>query len=352
MSKKHSVNLGITCVGGRFVFDAIQALRSAPDLDITIIGIDANLESSGRLYVDVFETVPFASVDEKAYCDALVEICERNKIHAVFLWSEAETKAVARHTNLFVERGIKTTAENTKAALLVTHKKQLFDFLTKEGIDVGNYRGIHTNEEARIAISELGYPFNKVVVKPSSGTGSRGVLIADGDVLTYTPLLEDRLCGVGDIDALEGSLKDHNATFENCIAMPYLGNDVYDVDCLAVNGKAVNVVPRLRQYSNPLSPVNEGCRIAMDDDIIEYVASLAKVLDVHGVCDFDIARDDDGNPKVLDASLRMSGSVGASFVAGINLPAQLVRILLNLPIKAYDVANGAEIRPVNHFTKL
>ena len=352
MSEKRKVNLGITCVGGKFVFDAVQALRSADDLDVKIVGIDANPDSRGKRFVDEFETVPFAATDELAYCEALSEICERQKIEVIFLWSEPETRAVANHSAMFIERGIKTTANNAKAALLVTHKKKLFDFLSTEGIDVGEYRGVHTNEGARKAISELGYPFQKVVVKPSSGTGSRGVLIADGDVVTYTPLLEDRLCGTGTIESIEASMKNANATFENCLAMPFLGDEVYDVDCLAVHGKAVNVVPRLRQYSNPLSPVNEGCKISMDDDIIEYVGLIATALNVHGVCDFDIARDAEGKPKVLDASLRMSGSVGASFAAGINLPAQLLRILLELPIKTYDVANGAEIRPVNHFIRL
>ncbi len=352
MNGKRKVNLGITCIGGKFVFDAVQALRSTEDLDVKIIGIDANPDSAGKLYADEFESVPFAAKDERAYCEALIDICERHKIEAVFLWSEPETRAVAMHSELFVERRIKTTADNAKAALLVTHKKKLFDFLSEKGIDVGEYRGVNSNNGARKAISELGYPFKKVVVKPSSGAGSRGVLIADGDVLTYTPLLTDRLCGTGTIESIEESMKNADATFENCLAMPFLGDEVYDVDCLAVHGKAVNVIPRLRQYSNPLSPVNEGCKISMDEDIIEYVSRMAAALNVHGVCDFDVARDSEGRPKVLDASLRMSGSVGASFAAGVNLPAQLLRILLELPLKTYDVANGAEIRPVNHFTKI
>ena len=71
MTDRRAVRVGVTCVGGRFVFDALQALRAAPDLDVTIIGMDAVAESSGKLFVDRFVQVPFASQDPRGLVNFL-----------------------------------------------------------------------------------------------------------------------------------------------------------------------------------------------------------------------------------------------------------------------------------------
>ncbi|OGL89746.1 hypothetical protein A3I45_03960 [Candidatus Uhrbacteria bacterium RIFCSPLOWO2_02_FULL_53_10] len=350
MTDRRAVRVGVTCVGGRFVFDALQALRAAPDLDVTIIGMDAVAESSGKLFVDRFVQVPFASQDPRGFVKALFQICQEQAIDVVVLWSEAETRAVAQYGSDRAPSLLKTTADQPEVAAIVTHKGRLFDALNERGVDVGPYQRAMDFRSVRRALEDLGYPERSMVIKPCEGTGSRGVLIANATILSYTPLLSaERLCGTGTIEALEAVVREYDASWEDVLIMPFYGGDVYDVDCLAVHGTAVDVVPRKRQYSNPLSPVNEGCVVAMEPDLIAYAKRLGKTLGVHGVCDFDLVRDEEGRPRLLDASLRMSGSIAASCVIGINFPAQLIRILLDLPLKHYDVIDGTVLRPIHHF---
>ncbi len=351
-SAKPQITIGVTCVGGVYIYDMLRALRSADDFEARIIGMDGNAESSGRLISDVFEHVPMASEDEVRYASRLKELTLTHKIDVIIFGSEAETRAAVNHREMLSGLGVKTTADNPEAAKLVTDKGALLDFLKARGIDVGAYVNFSGLSELPNILRQLGYPDRRVVLKPRDGAGSRGVLIADAGAREFVPLLKDRFCGAGSQDVLLACLRERAESLENYLAMPHIGGNVYDVDCLAKNGDAIHVVPRLRQYKNPLSPVNEGCEVAMEKDLITYVSGIVHALNIHGACDFDVARDEEGNPRILDASCRMSGSVAASFAAGVNLPAQLVRILLDLPLAVYQVQNKTKIRPVNHLIKI
>ena len=52
--KKPHFNVCITCVGGRLIYDMINAIRDSDDYTITVIGIDVNPDAHGRLLCDYF----------------------------------------------------------------------------------------------------------------------------------------------------------------------------------------------------------------------------------------------------------------------------------------------------------
>ena len=58
-----------------------------------------------------------------------------------------------------------------------------------------------------------------------------------------------------------------------------------------------------------------------------------------------------GEVRLLDAGTRMSGSVCASNLAGVNIPAQLIRILFNLPLVDYGDLKDGIYRPMKTFVK-
>ena len=61
--KKPHFNVCITCVGGRLIYDMINAIRDSDDYTITVIGIDVNPDAHGRLLCDYFRVFPLASSD-------------------------------------------------------------------------------------------------------------------------------------------------------------------------------------------------------------------------------------------------------------------------------------------------
>ena len=48
------INICITCVGGRLIYDIIRSIRDADDYKAHIIGVDANKNAHGRLLCDQF----------------------------------------------------------------------------------------------------------------------------------------------------------------------------------------------------------------------------------------------------------------------------------------------------------
>lgn len=344
--------IGLTCVGGHYLYDLIRALRGAEDFTVRLVGIDANPNARGQWFVDAFEIAPLAEKGEDVYMARLLEICRIHNIDALIVGSEAETRVVAKNKARFAAQGVRVAVNDNDLVEVLTDKLKALEFLHRHGIEVGRYLPVNSFNDARDAVRELGYPYTQVVLKPRCGAGSRGILIADESKPMFEFLLPQRFCGTGTIEAILNECEKRGESLENCIATPHYGNNVYDVDCLAKRGDPVAIVPRLRQYENPLSPINEGCKIDLKPSIVQYAREICQAFRVHGAADFDIALDSAGIPRLLDTSSRMSGSVGASYTAGINIPVQLVRILFDLPLRHYDIREGLELRPVPHMVAL
>lgn len=349
-----TVRVILTCVGGQYSYDLIRALRSAEDFRAVVVGVDANLTASGRHFVDHFVVVPMAGQDPDGYVQTLHQLCRTYRIDLVIPGSDAECRVLARHRESFPASGTVIAVQQAATVEYMTDKFQLLSFLASHRVEVGAYSAIPSAEHVPDALLALGYPNQRVVLKPRTSTGARGVLVVDARtrVASSSVTMDARGSGVCTDNELLRAIHNGVLTISNYVAMPFYAGNIYDVDCLAQHGSAMCVIPRLRLWDDPLSPVSQGCRIQMDERVIAYVRQLVGVLGIHGSCDFDIATDNLGNPRVLDASTRFSGSIGASFVAGANIPAQLVRILLNLPLAPCVPRDGSVLRPVTSFVLL
>lgn len=347
-----AVKVGVTCVGGYFIFDLLRAFREAEGFKVTLVGLDANPKARGRPLVDRFEVVPHAGRDPAGFIDCVAELSRRLQLDAFVPLSEAETRAVAQHRAELEAIGVALSVSGAETVARMTDKLHMLEHLQKAGVDVGPFAPVDTEAEAMTALSALGYPEQQVVFKPRRGTGSRAVLIADATVDGYTPLLETRFCGIGPMPALVGEMAARGVGFAGFLATPFYGHKVYDVDCVARAGKAIDIVPRLREYENPLSPTNEGCVVDLHPAVIDLVELACAAFEVHGACDFDVAVDAGGTPRLLDASCRLSGSVGASLGAGVNFPAQLLRVMFDLPPYPYTVQDGSRFRPFHHIVRV
>ena len=221
----------------------------------------------------------------------------------------------------------------------------MLSHLKDNGLDVGNFYAVSNISEFFDIGKKLGYPNNKIVFKPRFGRGSRGVLIADEKQKEFKQLLPERFCGLGSINTLQNICEEKNILISDYIAMPYYGGDVWDVDVLSKNGSVINVAARMRQLKNPLWPTSTGHKASADPRIINYASKMSNIFKIHGPSDFDIVIDDEGKPKVLDAAARFSGSVGVSYIAGVNMMSQLLRVMFDIPLKTYSIKDGMILRP-------
>jgi len=344
--------IGITCVGGHFSYELIECFRNQNDFRAKVIGFDSDPKATGRFFCDKFQVIPSAKYDPKGFINLVIDSCIQNSVDLFIPSSEEECKAVVDNIDIFRLNSIDVSIGNTDIVGIMTDKFSFMHFLSEKGIEVGSFYPIHSLNDILDSLHNLDYPKSKVVLKPRNGAGSRGVLVLDSSLESVNEIIPDRNCVEGNLDSVLEYAKNKEIDFTFYMAMEYYSGDVYDIDCVAKNGKAVNVVPRLRKYDNPLSPFSEGCVISQDKKIIKYVSDIVLSLECHGACDFDIAINSLGEPRVIDASTRLSGSVAASILAEINIPAQLVRIIKNMELKEYYPRDQVYVRPVKKFIKL
>ena len=310
-------NILFTSVGGKFTYDTITGLKSI-DKNIKVIGVDSN-PNVEKSFFDYFEHVPRADLIRKKYINKILSIVKKYKVKIVMVNSENESLAVSYYKNLFEKKNILTSVGDFKTVSLMTDKFEMMNFLNMHNLDTGKFKKISNLAEAELEIFRFGYPKKKVILKQRYGSGSRGIFVINSNINKCKELLTDRICLEGNWNIIKDQIKLKLGSLDNFLLMPFYDGDTFDVDCVANRGKLVNISIRRRIYENPFSPVNEGCELVENSKISKYCENIVKILNIHKACDFDITLDNKNKPKILDASSRLSGSVGASIVGGKNI---------------------------------
>ena len=99
-----SINVLLTGAGAPGAPSIIKCLRRNGEREIRLIGVDMNEKSNGRRLVDKFYQVPPAR--DEGYLDAVLAICEKEKIDVVMPLVTRELLKYAQNRALFAERGI------------------------------------------------------------------------------------------------------------------------------------------------------------------------------------------------------------------------------------------------------
>ncbi|OUX15675.1 MAG: hypothetical protein CBE11_03750 [Rickettsiales bacterium TMED251] len=339
------INICITCVGGRLIYDVIRAIRDAKDYKPFIIGIDSNKNAHGRLLCDSFFTVPHSEIDPKAWLSKIKKINSTFDIDILLVFSEGETILIAKNIKLLKDCNIKVAVNAYKIVKTLTDKLLLLTSLKEKGLEVGKFFDINSKQDVINSARLLNYPQKKIVLKPRNGRGSRGVLIANSRKKKFTNLIPERFCGTGNLDCIFKQCIKKNIKFRSLICTPFYEGRVWDVDVLAHEGKIINIAARERQLKNPLWPTSTGHKSSNNKKVIDYVQDICSLLKLSGPNDFDIVIDKLGNPKVLDAASRFSGSVGVSNIAGVNMLSQLIRYILKIPYKRFIFKENLILRP-------
>jgi len=340
------VRIALTCIGGRLSYDTIRALRDAEDFECWLLGIDGNAEAEPRVLCDAFRVLPSAASDPDGFAQAAVETCEEFAIAFLILCSDEEVKALQKLHDRFAAIGTTLSCGRESPIDVVMDKLSLYRALDVAGVQSLEYCSISSLAELQREAVRMGYTDRKLVLKPRTGRGSRGVILLDPAASGFSSLIPNRFCGLCPLDGVESAFDSHGQSFNDYLMMEYIEGDTYDVDVIARQGQVLEIVSRLRQLRNVFWPTSTGHKILRDVKAQQAVADACQVLGMDGASDFDvIMRGPD--PIILDAACRFSGSVGASMPAGINIPAQLVRERLGLPFtpKAADARDGVVVRP-------
>jgi len=181
--------------GGGIGMELIKSFKMAPH-KYKIVATDMQKTSFGLFETPYRYIVPDASSSD--YIDALLRICEKEKVQAIVTGSEQELRKVSQNSKIFDEKGINLLLNPWSVIEQCMDKFMLTNFLKKKGFLFPKF--FLYNSENDINNIES-YP---VIVKPRVGGGSQNVFLAqDEKELTffseylkkygYEPLIQEYL---------------------------------------------------------------------------------------------------------------------------------------------------------------
>ncbi|MDY7082278.1 MAG: ATP-grasp domain-containing protein [Halobacteria archaeon] len=306
----------VTGVGGGVGQSIIKGLNLSMerrgDVEYTIVGVDADPLASGLYRTDVGYTVPLANED--GYVDRLIDIANEEDADILIPGSDPEVLEVSENKKRLEEEGeVKVLASPEESVRIGLDKWETYRYLNQNGF---NTPLTVLPDDADELVSQTGYP---VVVKPRTGSASRGLFIAtDSDELDY---------------ALSHS--------DDVIVQEYLVPENWDSDLdkndlqrqideysteviVSSDGEVVNSLSNWRKMDKGIPSI---AKIKPYNEVREACEEIVESLDVLGPVNLQARITSDG-PTFFELNTRFSGSTAVRCVAGFNGPDTMVRDLV------------------------
>ena len=112
--------------------------------------------------------------------------------------------------------------------------------------------------------------------------------------------------------------------------MEYLPGEEFSIDCLAAHGRALYVIPRVRNRV-ALGSSTIGT-VVRSEEATDCARRLLSGLRLHGNVNVQLRRAADGRLKLIELNPRLSGTVVLCAAAGVNLPYFGVKLGLGEPV--------------------
>ena len=342
------INVLITCIGGYYGIDTIEALKSDSEIDINVIGVDADSTVVNRNFVDTFFCIPNADEDPESFINSLYEICEKYNVDIIIPGADEEAYALSSSKDIFERLGVKCAVQDKDIMEIISDKLVFFNKMSELNIRTPKFSGVSNLDDLINNSDYLGFPDKRIILKPRVGRGARGLMVIDDQIASPTEGQESRGYWLGNIESAIkylGNKQSFNNSDLRLIAMEYLPGDIYDVDCVANNGLPIAIIPRKRLANTPFSRGVEGHEIDNNETILDITTETIKALSLGYVFDCDFGTHANGEPGILEINPRWSGSVAASLGSGVNIPSLIVRVLMGIEFDQIEPTYGNKIFP-------
>ena len=317
------MNVLVTGVGGGGHGEQIIKALRLSSLGYRIIGTDMSPMSKGLQEVDVAEMTPPAG--DSSYVDALLALCDKHDVKALFHGSEPELKVLSRNREFFERRGIFLPINPPSVIETCMDKIRTFRFLAERGFAMPQYWEIRSSDDLR-RVSEM-----PVVIKPSvGGGGSANLFIAQsveelyvyGEMLLkiYPEFVVQEYVGTPDHEYTVGVLYDMNGVFINSIAVRR-----FIMSALSNRLKVPNRT-RKSELGNVLavsSGVSQG-EVGHFPNVTGPCEEMARELGACGAINIQ-CRLCNGRVLVFEINPRFSGTTSLRAMVGYNEPDILIR---------------------------
>lgn len=340
-------NILFSCAGGIFSIQNIIAINKIKDFKFNIYGLD--VKEVGLPNKDFFLKIsvcPNPHENTEQYIKFIKNYCKKNNIDVFFPLSDIEIEILC-NANLI---GLKTkiilpSKDNLD---LLTDKFKFLSYLDEKKIIDEKIFKVDSIDDLENILNTKKLGYKDVVLKPRKSRGSRGVLIINDRVDLIEPI-QNRNCAIGPKKKILDFIYKNKINLNNFLLMKYYSNNNFDVDCYASKSKIKYLVIRERNWENHLSSVNEGCMIVKNLQIESLVEKIVCKLNLTGILDLDISLDKKKEPHIIDVSSRLSGSVSAGIVAGLNIFEIILKDIFNIKSKKQTAKKTYIVRLGNIF---
>jgi carbamoyl-phosphate synthase large subunit len=287
----------VTGAGGP---SGVSILRDLADEPLALYAADLDPYGAGLYLVPAPRRAMLPRGDAPDFVDVLLDICRREAVDVVVPTVDTELLPLALERERYAQAGV---------TLVLASQETLRVCLDKAALA---RRCDPVVRVPRTVVVEAGFDAGDVelpaIVKPRSGSGSRGIR-----------LVERR----EELDALErdGTL----------LVQEHLPGPEYSLDVLArADGAVVGVVPRERLKVD--SGIAVTGRTLHDDGLEAFARAVAQAIDLTTVANVQAKEDHDGQPALLEVNPRFPGTMPLTIAAGIDMPRLAVGEALGTPI--------------------
>jgi carbamoyl-phosphate synthase large subunit len=283
----------------------IRVLRENGEREVRIVGTDMSELAIGRHFCDSFHVVPAGS--EPGFTEALVEICERERIDAVLPQSSYELLPLAEGKELFGETTV--LVANPEAVRRSNDKAETYALLDAIGVRGPAWRRVSGAESVNAAAHELGYPAEDVAFKPLVSSGSRGFRVLSASADRRRQLFENRP-GVAEALRLEELVEVLGDDETEALVMELARGPERTIDGIAREGRIVLGHPKTREEMR--AGLAMYFQTLDDPELMDVAATIAAELELDHFFNIQLVGD-----AVIEINPRISTIV---YQEDLNLP--------------------------------
>jgi len=303
----------VTGSGSPGIAGTIYSIRNNPDnQNFIIYSTDVSQNVAGKLLSDFFITIPPAKYED-AYLEKMLSICKKERIDVILPQNTSELFILSKNLKIFEKLNSTVIISDRQALEKANNKYELMKLCKKIGIPTGDFYLVKTKQELFANATLLGWPNKKIVVKPPSSNGMRGVRVIDEFYDRKDSFYNEKPNNLNiKMDDLVNIL---GIEFDPLIITEYLSGDEYSVDLLRLN-KDTWVVPRKRDLIR--NGITFNGSVEQNDKIIKFSKQLAEVINLKYCFGFQFKFNDYGEPCILESNPRVQGTMIISTLAGAN----------------------------------
>jgi carbamoyl-phosphate synthase large subunit len=275
----------ITGAGGPSGISILRAMEGAP---VTMLAGDIDPYAAGLYLVGAERRSILPRGDDPRFVDDLLARCTREAIDVVVPTVDSELLPLALRREEFAEAG---------ATLVLASADTLAVCLDKWALAERCRDRVRVPEtvvaDGAFDPAAVRLP---AIVKPRSGSGSRGIRLVDRPA---------------ELDALErdGTL----------LVQEHLPGTEYSLDVLArADGHVAAVVPRARLKVD--SGIAVTGRTLHDDALERFARDVAGLIGLTTVANVQVKGDATGEPALLEVNARFPGTMPLTIAAGVDMP--------------------------------